>query len=271
MALKFYSHKSGKYCSFSNFYQIQQKFRGCTAFTAEHALQAAKFWETDNAYALTILKHVNPYDAKKLGQSRDHPMDPKWNNPEFKQEVMVEILREKGKANNDFLTRVYFTEDRIIQEDAPKDHIWGIGADGTGQNILGKSLMKYREELFSRLTLVIVKFLCHTETHDGYCSDCELEENDGEIIRKILVENDKLEYKKDGEINIDCLEFLNVRDGGCHQGSGYCGAKNKRTVILAKKATDIKSVDSIPYDSDEWMTKGSNPMLDFYSRTGLDF
>ena len=34
-----------------------------------------------------------------------------------------------------------------IKKDSPRDWFWGIGADGTGNNELGKALMRLREEL----------------------------------------------------------------------------------------------------------------------------
>lgn len=37
--------------------------------------------------------------------------------------------------------------DREIVEDSPIDSYWGCGADGLGKNMLGKLLMKLREEL----------------------------------------------------------------------------------------------------------------------------
>lgn len=33
------------------------------------------------------------------------------------------------------------------KKDSPRDWFWGIGADGTGSNELGKALMRLRDEL----------------------------------------------------------------------------------------------------------------------------
>jgi ribA/ribD-fused uncharacterized protein len=39
------------------------------------------------------------------------------------------------------------TGDHILIEDSPIDYFWGCGADGTGENYLGKILMSVRGEI----------------------------------------------------------------------------------------------------------------------------
>jgi ribA/ribD-fused uncharacterized protein len=44
------------------------------------------------------------------------------------------------------------TGDAELQEDSQDDFFWGIGADGSGKNVLGKILMRIRDEIKSNST-----------------------------------------------------------------------------------------------------------------------
>lgn len=60
---------------------------------------------------------------------------------------MRDAVREKFRAHQDIQTVLLETGDEEIIENAPNDYYWGCGANGSGQNKLGKILMEIRAEL----------------------------------------------------------------------------------------------------------------------------
>ena len=70
--------------------------------------------------------------------------DPDWGNK--KVAVVEEILRAKLAQHPEAQEALRESGDEDIVEDSPTDYFWGIGADGSGQNVLGKLWMKLRDE-----------------------------------------------------------------------------------------------------------------------------
>jgi hypothetical protein len=66
-----------------------------------------------------------------------------WND--IKVERMLEILRVKF-SNPELKKKLLNTNNSILIEDSKSDAFWGIGKSGKGKNMLGKLLMKVREE-----------------------------------------------------------------------------------------------------------------------------
>ncbi len=65
----------------------------------------------------------------------------------MKIEVMYKALLAKFSQNEELKDLLGMTGNRVLIEDSPHDSYWGNGGDGTGHNMLGKLLMKVREEL----------------------------------------------------------------------------------------------------------------------------
>ena len=57
---------------------------------------------------------------------------------------MYEILIEKFLSNEKILTLLLST-DKTLVEHTSRDNIWGDGCDGKGKNLLGKTLMRLRD------------------------------------------------------------------------------------------------------------------------------
>lgn len=129
----------------SNFYRSSFEWRGYEWATSEHAYQAAKFFETDPEWAELIAEDDNPWAAKKMGSSREHPIPEDWDDKRV--EVMLDVVRAKFAQNQDLAEQLLETGDERIEEDFYKDSFWANGGDGTGKNILGRILMKVRAEL----------------------------------------------------------------------------------------------------------------------------
>jgi hypothetical protein len=60
---------------------------------------------------------------------------------------MEVTLRLKFTQHTDLKALLLGTGDAELVEDSPKDFFWGIGADGSGRNELGKALERVRDEL----------------------------------------------------------------------------------------------------------------------------
>jgi ribA/ribD-fused uncharacterized protein len=60
---------------------------------------------------------------------------------------MYEAVLTKFTQYADLREILLGTGDAKIVEHAEKDHYWGDGGDGSGQNRLGQILMRVREEL----------------------------------------------------------------------------------------------------------------------------
>ncbi len=69
------------------------------------------------------------------------------NWDEIKHEIMLEAVTKKFKTHKKLREILLATGDSQLAENSPFDYYWGIGADGSGQNMLGKILMEVREKL----------------------------------------------------------------------------------------------------------------------------
>ena len=92
-------------------------------------------------YAEKIRMAASPKLARKLGQSRKLIILNDWES--LRDEVMIRGIR--AKFENIELRRVLVnTGYKLLIEASPYDYYWGCGADGSGQNKLGKLLMSLR-------------------------------------------------------------------------------------------------------------------------------
>lgn len=60
---------------------------------------------------------------------------------------MLAAVQRKFETHEALLALLLATSDEEIIENAPKDYYWGSGADGSGQNKLGQTLMTVRARL----------------------------------------------------------------------------------------------------------------------------
>ena len=143
MAIKFYREREQPYGCFSNFSKHSFVIDGKFWQTVEHYFQAQKFPGTAQEEA--IQNAPAPMFAKRMGNSRDFPLRPDWN--EVKDDVMRRAVRAKFEQHEDIRAILLETGDEELIEAAPNDYYWGCGADGTGRNMLGRVLMEVRDAL----------------------------------------------------------------------------------------------------------------------------
>jgi ribA/ribD-fused uncharacterized protein len=128
---------------FNNFSAHAIEFRGRVYPTCEHAYQAAKCTDPEGQEAIRHAR--SPLEAKRLANvTYKAARDPDWGNK--KVAVVEEILRAKLAQHPEAQDALRASADEEIVEDSPTDYFWGTGADGSGQNVLGKLWMKIRDE-----------------------------------------------------------------------------------------------------------------------------
>lgn len=143
---------------FSNFTSTPGlQYKGNTFHTTEQAFMWAKAnGFRDHETARKILAEKNPAKAKILGREVKPFSHVYWDlNKEF---LMYEVNLAKYSQFEDFRKILLATGDKELVEVNGKDTVWGIGLYANdprihdpkqwkGQNLLGKVLMKVREEL----------------------------------------------------------------------------------------------------------------------------
>ena len=132
----------GQYYFLSNFYEdplYQIEYDGLFYNNAEAAFQSAKVLDKNVRRQFCKL---NPSDAKQLG--RQIKLRPGWE--QVKDNVMYEVVKSKFSIKHleEMLLATGYSE--LIEGNFWNDTYWGM-CKGKGKNMLGKILMKVREEL----------------------------------------------------------------------------------------------------------------------------
>lgn len=110
--------------------------------TAEHAYQALRVVPEARE---AIMRASYPMDAWREGQQCK---ERKKLLPDVDKDALMEkIFRAKLVQHPDIQTILRVTQDRQLLKVYDSDYYWGTGADGTGENRMGKIWMKLREEL----------------------------------------------------------------------------------------------------------------------------
>ncbi len=140
MPIYFYSQREVPYGVFSNFSPQGVELDGAWWPTVEHYFQAQKFAGTP--YAEQIRRAASPKQAADLGRSRSVPLRADWE--EIKDEVMFKAVRQKFTTHEELRAILLATGEEELVENAPGDYYWGCGADCSGKNQLGRTLMQVR-------------------------------------------------------------------------------------------------------------------------------
>lgn len=143
MAIYFYTPREQPYGCFSNFSRHGIAMDGVWWPTVEHYFQAQKFAGTP--YDERIRQAATPKQAAALGRSRSVPLRADWE--QVKDGIMLAAVQCKFETHAALRAILLATGDEEIVERSPIDYYWGCGADGSGQNRLGQTLMAVRERL----------------------------------------------------------------------------------------------------------------------------
>ncbi len=132
----------GEYRWLSNFWPIPIKYNGLTFPSVENAYMSRK-----NNSDIWVDFCANEKDVKKVNKlSREIKLVSNWD--EIKVDIMEELIRIKFK-DEELKNKLLDTGEILIQEGNDwGDTFWGIDLDtGNGKNILGKIIMKIRDEI----------------------------------------------------------------------------------------------------------------------------
>lgn len=135
--------------SFTKQYSFLSNFHPSPVFgfpTVEHYYQAAKSLDPEHHQA--IMSTPYPGRAKRLG--RNVELRPDWEEIKFK--VMEKALREKFKISEMKEALLATGDQELLEGNVWHDNVFGNCwcpkcRDISGENMLGKLLMKIREEL----------------------------------------------------------------------------------------------------------------------------
>ena len=139
------------YSALSNFSAHAVDIDGETWLTSESYYQAQKFDDSQPdgvKIRNDILKANSPEKASRIGRSkqRERPdlVKKDWNS--IKVHVMDRVLRAKFTQHRSAQSLLLSTGRKRLVEDSPVDNVWGNGRNNDGENLLGKALMKLRDE-----------------------------------------------------------------------------------------------------------------------------
>jgi hypothetical protein len=110
--------------------------------TAEHAYQTLRMIPEVRQ---RIMETKSPKDAWREGQlsKERNELDPSQS----KDALMEKIFRAKLEQHQDIKDILLESGDAELLKVYPTDYYWGTGADGSGENRMGKLWMKLRSEL----------------------------------------------------------------------------------------------------------------------------
>ncbi len=145
-----------KYEFLGNFYDCEITYEGIKYLSSESAYQAQKVaeWEKRKGFAL-----LSPSDAKKAGRNVKLRQD--WE--EIKLDVMYQICKTKFVQHPELAIKLMQTgNEELIEGNHHGDTYWGM-ADGVGENYLGRTLMRIRNEIrgfdVAKVTTEIVEWI----------------------------------------------------------------------------------------------------------------
>lgn len=135
--------------------------------SVEHAFQAAK--TDDRALKESIQQAATAADAKKIGRSV--PLVADWNTKRL--DVMQCFVKQKFNDNIDLKLKLLLTGNQeLVQGEMRRDDFWGVSRDGSGENHLGKILMRTRDEIRAQEGGAFDTFRAHLKCRGlGYMGD----------------------------------------------------------------------------------------------------
>lgn len=141
--IKFY-RANRKHGFLSNLYKAEIEFEGKIFLTSEHAYQYGKFRNLKKADWLMSCPYPD-FVAILSHNLFGYDIVSDWKLIKVKR--MEAVVRAKFNQHSDLKQLLLDTGNAILIEESKFDNFWGEGKYGKGKNMLGKILMKIREEL----------------------------------------------------------------------------------------------------------------------------
>ena len=111
--------------------------------TVEHYYQSEKF--DNKEIKEKIINATTPKEASNIGRDRNNIRKP--NFKQIKDEVMYEGVLEKFRQNKDIQEKLLETGNEEIREMTIDEYYWGVGKDQSGENHIGRILMRVRDKI----------------------------------------------------------------------------------------------------------------------------
>jgi hypothetical protein len=140
--IRFYD-ESDPYGWCSNFASCPIHLDGLLWPTTEHNYQAMKYFGTP--YAEVIRQAHSPMVCKTLTRDPAHPPRADWDL--IKDRVMYDAVLAKFTQHAHLRALLLATGDAELVEHTANDNYWGDGGDGSGRNMLGRTIMAVRAAL----------------------------------------------------------------------------------------------------------------------------
>ena len=113
--------------------------------SVEHYYQAMKFYADDPRFEI-ILSKKNPDDTRLLTKTPEYKINRRKDFDKNKFAIMEKALRAKFVQNHEAAKLLKQTGNAILIKSCPVCYKCGFG-EGSGENRIGKILMKIREEI----------------------------------------------------------------------------------------------------------------------------
>jgi len=142
-----FSSASGKspYIALSPLYKSEFSIDGKSYATVEHYVQSQKYATTDPEYSEQLRTTEKPATLRLLASTKKHPAPADWESQLLNVYTTGNIA--KFGAHPDLLATLQSTIDKTLENEST-DAVLGIGADGSGQNIIGVSLIVSRSHTY---------------------------------------------------------------------------------------------------------------------------
>ena len=142
-----FSSASGKspYISLSPLYKSDFTIDGKSYATVEHYVQSQKYATTDPDYSEQLRSTEKPATLRLLASTKKHPAPADWDSQLLNTYTTGNIA--KFGAHPELLATLQSTTDKTLENEST-DAVLGIGAEGSGQNIIGVSLMMARSHTY---------------------------------------------------------------------------------------------------------------------------
>ena len=128
----------------SNMWTGDIEFEGRIYMSSEHAYQSQKALFLGKLKSFDFIRMAGtPFIAKARANRLRHLLDDRWYDQ--RRSLMYCILRAKAVQNIHFRNALLETGRKYLSHNLP-DPFWGIGKDGSGQNVFGRLLMVVRVE-----------------------------------------------------------------------------------------------------------------------------
>lgn len=135
---------------FDSYAPFQIEWRSKLWPTAEHAFQAAHFFDTNPELAEKVRLARSPREADVVANENKQYDDPLWRQKRVA--IMAEIVRAKYDQHPLIQETLLSSGTMPIIETNDNDSFWGWGPDKKGENVLGDIWMRLREEVVGPTT-----------------------------------------------------------------------------------------------------------------------